>query len=392
MGFIGRQPTPAPLTSSDLADGIVSKAKIANDAVDNTKLDLTDNYSFTGTITGAGQSLRPTSHPLIINGNMELAQRGTSFSDVANGAYTMDRFRTSVDDDGAVTITQEGLTTGNAFNNGFRKALKCDVTTADTSATSTQKFWLQYNIEAQDCQVLKFGSSNAEKITLSFWVKATKTGTNVVRMYVYDSDRSCSQSYTVSSSDTWEKKVLNFPAETHSSGDIDVNNEGGIQISWALMAGASFQSGTLATTWGTNTSANDFVGQVNNLDSTSNNFHITGVQLEVGEFTSSTIPAFQHESYAENLRRCQRYFEICEGGKQFYNSSSHQPRVNVDFREVKRATPTIANISTAENCANQIQYAVGSIDDKLCARVNAVNAFVTGEKFFYGKFSADAEV
>jgi hypothetical protein len=259
------------------------------------------------TLAGAGLAKRPNKKPIIINGNMAVAQRGTSFADVANGAYTMDRFRTSVSDDGAITITQEALTSGNAYNDGFRTALKCDVTTADTSMTGNQKFWIQQILEAQDLQVLKYGTSSAEKITLAFWVKATKTGTNVVRLYAYDDDRSVSASYTVSSSDTWEHKVLNFPADT--TGVIDNNNGQGIQISWALAAGADFQSGTLATSWGTNTVANDFVGQVNNFDSTSNNFHLTGIQLEVGEFTSSTLPPFQFESFGENLARCQRYFE-----------------------------------------------------------------------------------
>ncbi len=262
---------------------------------------------------GVGDSLRPNAKPLIINGNMAVAQRDNSFADVANGAYTLDRYRTSVSDDGAITITQEALTSGNAYNDGFRTALKCDVTTADTSMTGNQKFWVQQIIEAQNLQVLKYGTSSAEKLTLAFWVKATKTGTNVVRLYAFDDDRSVSASYTISQSDTWEHKVLNIPADT--TGVIDNNNEPGIQISWALAAGADFQSGTLATTWGANTTANDFVGQVNHMDSTSNNFHITGIQLEVGEYTSSTLPPFQHESYGDNLARCQRYFTMVADGR-----------------------------------------------------------------------------
>ena len=257
------------------------------------------------TLAGAGLAKRPNKKPIIINGNMAVAQRGTSFADVGNGDYTLDRYRTSVSDDGAITITQEALTSGNAYNDGFRTALKCDVTTADTSMTGTQKFLIQQILEAQDLQVLKYGTSSAEKLTLSFWVKATKTGTNIVRLYAFDDDRSVSASYTVSSSNTWEHKVLNFPADT--TGVIDNNNGQGIQISWALAAGGDFTSGTLATSWAANTAANDFVGQVNNFDSTSNNWHLTGVQLEVGEFTSSTLPPFQHESFADNLARCHRY-------------------------------------------------------------------------------------
>ena len=159
---------------------------------------------------------------------------------------------------------------------------------------------------------MKFGTSNAKKMTLAFWVKATKTGTNVVRMYAPDDNRSCSISYTISSSNTWEHKVLNFPADT--TGVIDDDNGSGIDVGWGLSAGSGFTSGTLATTWASNTSANDFVGQVNHLDSTSNNFHITGIQLEVGEFSSTTLPPFQHEDFGDNLSRCERYYQtICEG-------------------------------------------------------------------------------
>ena len=297
-----------------------------------------------------GSDPRPLSKPLIINGNMAVAQRGTSFADVGDGVYTLDRFETSKSTDGAVTVTQETLSSGNAYNAGFRTALKCDVTTADGTLASNQRFFIQQIIEGQNLQVLKFGTSNAEKLTLSFWVKATKTGTHVVRMYAYDDDRSASISYTVSSSDTWEHKVLNFPADT--TGVIDNDNGQGIQIAWAMGAGASFQSGTLATTWGSNTTANDFVGQVNGLDSTSNNFHLTGVQLEVGEFSSTTLPPFQFESFGDNLARCQRYFQmIAEGDNKSIGVGGYYTGANVgvvlDLKEEMRTTPSITQSSGA---------------------------------------------
>ena len=259
------------------------------------------------TLVAAGLGKRPSSKPIIINGNMAVSQRGTSFSAVGDGVYTLDRYESAKNNDGAVTITQEALTSGNAYTDGFRTALKVDVTTADGTLAGTQRFLVQQIVEAQNLQSLKFGTANAEKLTLSFWVKATKTGTHIVRMYQYDDDRSASIAYTISTTNTWEKKVMNFPADT--TGVIDNNNGHGIQIAWAVGAGADFQSGTLATAWAGNTSANDFVGQVNGLDNTSNNFHLTGIQLEVGEFSSTTLPPFQHESFADNLQRCQRYFE-----------------------------------------------------------------------------------
>ena len=312
-----------------------------------SKIDVAN--MLTGLVPNDNTIRRPLSKPLIINGNMAVAQRGTSFADVGDGVYTLDRFETSKSNDGAVTVTQEALTSGNAYADGFRTALKCDVTTADGTLASNQRFFIQQIVEAQNLQSLKFGTANAEKLTLSFWVKATKTGTHVVRMYAYDDDRSASISYTVSSSDTWEHKVLNFPADT--TGVIDNNNGQGIQIAWAIGAGASFQSGTLQTTWGSNSAANDFVGQVNGLDSTSNNFHLTGVQLEVGEFSSTTLPPFQHESYGDNLARCQRYYyfhvsesingdadtTICLSSQ--YNSSSVKGYITFPTR--MRANPTL---------------------------------------------------
>ena len=258
------------------------------------------------TLAGAGLAKRPNKKPLIINGNMAVSQRTTSTT-IANDGVVTDRFKHQISHDGATTVTQESLSSGNAYTNGFANALKIDVTTADSSLSASQRYFINYSIEGTDIQNIKKGTSSAEKLTLAFWVKATKTGTNVVRCYTPDSDRSCSQSYTISSSDTWEHKVLNFPADTTGTVIADDNTSGMI-FTWGVAVGSSYTSGTLATTWAANSSANDYVGQVNNLDNTSNNFHLTGVQLEVGEFSSTTLPPFQFETFGDNLARCQRYY------------------------------------------------------------------------------------
>ena len=137
---------------------------------------------------------------------------------------------------------------------------------------------------------------------------------------------------------------MNFPADT--TGVIDNNNGHGIQITWAVGAGASFQSGTLATAWAGNTSANDFVGQVNGLDSTSNNFHLTGVQLEVGEFSSTTLPPFQHESFADNLARCQRYFQKIQATVVFANHTGGALALGATNIHPMRANPTASTSGT----------------------------------------------
>ena len=253
---------------------------------------------------------RPNAMPLVINGDMAVSQRATSKTGVNGGGYfTIDRIETNNSGAfiGTWTQTKESLSSGDAFNNGFATSFKMDNTTANASPAANSQCRIDYNFEGQDLQLLKHGTANAEKTTVAFWIKATKTGTNIVKMYKTDADRSCSIAYTVSQSNTWEYKVLNFPADT--SGAVIANdNTLGIKMSFAIAMGSNYTSGTLNSTWAASVSANGYVGQVNNGDSTSNNWEITGLQLEVGEHTASTIPPFQFESFGDNLSRCQRYY------------------------------------------------------------------------------------
>ena len=267
------------------------------------------------TLAAAGLQ-RPNAKPLIINGDMAVAQRATSVTSVSNGDggyQTCDRmrFNESGSMNAALTITQESLTSGNAYLNGFANAFKVDCTTAESSPDASLWVRLNMRLEGQDLQVFKKGTSNAEKYTLAFWVKATKTGTSTIELYDNDNNRSIGGSYTISSSDTWEHKVVNFAADT--TGAFGDDNAESLRISWSLSAGTNYTSGTLPTAWESSTVANTAVGQVNHLDNTSNNFHITGVQLEVGEFSSTTLPPFEHESFGDNLQRCLRYYYRANG-------------------------------------------------------------------------------
>ena len=146
---------------------------------------------------------RPNAKPLIINGDMAVAQRGTSTASITDdGYYTIDRFKLLLDTLGTWTQTQESLTSGDAYTDGFANALKMDCTTADGSPAAGDRMFLFQRLEGQDLQMIKKGTANAEKLTLSFWVKATKTGTNICELGDNDNSRKISQSYTISSSDT----------------------------------------------------------------------------------------------------------------------------------------------------------------------------------------------
>ena len=256
-----------------------------------------------------GKDPRPSASPLIINGDAAVAQRGTSFTSVSSGSnFPVDRFEFYPNSLGAYTIIQEALTSGEAYNNGFRTALRIDTTTADASPASSDYAILRTKLEGQDLQLFKKGTSNAEKFTLAFWVKSNKTTTGQVNLFDIDNNRLVSGTYATSSANTWKKKVINFPADT--TGAFDNDNALSLVVEFFLDGGSNFTSGTAPTAWETQANADRNANNFAIGSSTDNDFAITGVQLEVGEFSSTTLPPFEHESFADNLKRCERYFQV----------------------------------------------------------------------------------
>jgi len=264
---------------------------------------------------GVGDSLRPNAKPLIINGNCAVSQRGTAATDESSGGYyRVDMMYFANTSMGEGRLQQETLTSGNAFNNGFTKAWRVDCAVADASPAAGDKMYLQYNFEGQDLQVFKKGTANAEKFTLAFWVKSNKTGTGNIQLKDKDnSNRQCTQSYTISSANTWEHKVCVFGADT--TGAFGNDNGKSLNINWWLDSGTDSDSGTANHgTWEAQDQTKVNAGGTLNIqDNTANDWAITGIQLEVGEYTSSTLPPFQHESYGDNLRRCLRYYYRANG-------------------------------------------------------------------------------
>ena len=244
---------------------------------------------------------------IIINGDMSIAQRGTSFTGIGDGdsQYTLDRFKWAEEgatDTAEYTISQS---TDVPTGQGFARSLKVDCTTADTSIDANNIQYVGTSIEGQNLQYLKYGTSNAESTTLSFWVKSNKTGTYGVALLGNDSpETQYSQTYSISSADTWEKKTLTFEGDTSQGFDND--NGSSLLIQWYLVAGTNKTSGS-SQTWGTTTQANRAAGQTVNLaDSTSNEWYITGVQLEAG----TTASDFEFLPHDINLKRCQRYYAV----------------------------------------------------------------------------------
>jgi hypothetical protein len=275
-----------------------------------------------------------TGRNLIINGAMQVAQRGTSETGVTTEKYANapDRFKFIIGNAGTWTVSQS-----TTAPEGFSNSYKLDCTTADASLAAGDYIIVSQFIEGQNLQHLKKGTSNAEPLTLSFWVRSAKTGTYIVEIRDNDNTRSISQSYTVSSANTWERKTLTFSGDT--TGTLGNDNGNSLAVQFWLAAGSTFSSGTLATSWGSVTNANRAVGQVNIADSTSNDWYITGVQLEVGEQATP----FEHRSYGDELFLCQRYYQRTGNFTGFFNNTTGRIRgILIGAREM-RASPTASN-------------------------------------------------
>jgi len=273
---------------------------------------------------------------LIINGAMMIAQRGTSFADPSDGAYVMDRWKTR-NPTGTPAFT---WTKDSESPDGFGSSLKCDCTTADTSLAAGEFCRIEYHAEGQDLQAFAKGTSSAKKAILSFYVKTNKTGVYVVNMDDADNSRNFSASYTVSDSN-WNRYTISIPADTTGAWGND--NGGSLEIDFGLAIGSTRNSGDagdLPTAWGAHASNTQFAGQVNFADSTSNDFYITGVQLEVDSTGSGVATDFEHRSYGDELARCQRYY--WQNSQNYYATaytSAHRV-VQIDHPQPMRATPT----------------------------------------------------
>ena len=278
---------------------------------------------------------------LIINGAMQVAQRGTSSTGITGGGYyTVDRFRTAYNSSpDELQFTQEQSTDAPT---GFANSLKLTVTTAETTLAVAERVRLQQRIEGQNLQHLKYGTSNAEYLTLSFYVKSNVTGTYGIHFNNEDSSRSVCASYTISASGTWEKKTISIAGDTTGSFGNDVNRS--LDVCWVLAAGTDYTSGTLATSWETQTNANTAPsGQVDITDTVSNYWQITGVQLEVGDKATP----FEHRLYGEELSLCQRYYwqneDVFVYGKS--READRHRDCTISLPVQMRATPTVTKLT-----------------------------------------------
>ena len=297
-----------------------------------------------------------TETPIVINGDMQIAQRGTSATTLAlsSGGFRyndVDRVSINAGNVSTGQISTEQIDSG---LDGFPKAKRITVTTAESSPATNGFLSIQYGIEAQNLQLLKYGTSNALPITLSFYVRSSVTGTFVGNIVQVDSrpseNRVFPYNYTINSTNTWEKKVINIDADT--SGVISNDNGLGFEINLTyLYIGSDYTSGTV-NTWNSNASGNSYMNnptRVNLLATNAATFDMTAVQLEVGDYNTTTLPPFQFEDRATSLARCQRYyaqFDYADGNRFaeciFRSTTRGQGNVSQSL-PIMRATPSVSS-------------------------------------------------
>jgi len=255
------------------------------------------------TVRPQGMGFNTGRRNLIINGAMQVAQRGTDIDGVANGGFCTDRFKMRIANTDNLVLNLDQSTD---TPDGYPNSLKLSVGTVESAIAADEFLQFGQVIEGQNLQHLKWGTSDAETLSLSFWVKSSVTGTYAIAVFQADGSSSpdrryYSKTYTISSANTWEYKTLTISPNTDDA--IANDNTEGLRINWTLSTGSNYTSGS-NDVWGSQT--NWSVGHNASWITTSSaTFFLTGVQLEVGENASD----FEHRSFGEELALCHRYYQ-----------------------------------------------------------------------------------
>ena len=293
------------ITTASLADDSVTGAKIEN------------NPTIAGNLTVSGEFIPSeaiANKNIIINGNFSVDQRGITKSGgihSGNGDYNLDKW--TIEDSGNIDNLVMNITQHADTPNGFDGyCLKYQCKTVESAVAADEFYSLNQYVESRNLQHLGFGTADAKSITVSFWVKSSLTGTFGFSIYQDDGGDIVSAPYTINSADTWEKKTLTFAGNTADSPAND--NTRGWKVQWGLWVGSNYNT-TATSTWTTYSNARRFGGHVQNGLATvdESTWQLAFVQVEAG----STATAFEHETYDETLRKCQRYFVMDKAGSAY---------------------------------------------------------------------------
>ena len=319
---------------------------------------------------------------IIINGDMSLAQRGTSATTLAlsSGGFRyndVDRFAVNAGNISSGQVSTQQIDSG---LNGFPKAKRITVTTAEASPAASGYLSVIQNVEAQNLQYLKYGTSDALPLTLSFYVRSSVTGNyagniiqidNSARVFVFN--------FTINSANTWERKTISILAD--ASGLINNDNGIGFEINFAyLYLGSSYNNGTL-NAWNANSGTDEYSNsatRVNLLATSGATFDITGAQLEAG----TTASDFEFLPHDVNEQRCMRYFEYTTGSNTHAGLYSGSTYIGQHFYKVrKRTRPTLSDWtgSSGSSLNNSSGGDRGGTDNMYFVNGNAGSYLIVGK-------------
>lgn len=274
---------------------------------------------------------------LLDNGDMQIFQRATSATNPGGGYDTVDRWRSSQNSSGLGNYNAEKSTDTPV---GFGSSYKLTKSGATTQGSGNSAYIQQY-IEGQNVQHLQYGSSNAKKLTASFHVKSSVTGTYGVTLNDGMNTKSNVQTFTISSANTWEYKTVTFNGDTATA--IPNDNTPGLSLIFALGVGSDRQTSSTNTWVSGDKLSTSSQTQWTQTDGAT--FFLTGCQLEVGE----TATEFEHLPFSEQLNRCKRhYYQIVHDGARRYgvdglysNGAGAGLNVMISHPVPMRAGPTV---------------------------------------------------
>lgn len=331
---------------------------------------------------------------LIINGGMTIHQRGGTINSSGTGPYSLDRFRGYSSGGGVFSMEQSTTVPNNTFSN----SLKCTVTTNDASVASSDFYALDHRVEGYNIIQTGFGTSDAVPVTLSFWVRSSVTGTYSAYIYNADGTKVYVFTYTISTADTWQKVENTFTGET--TGTWNKTNGVGFLVGFNLGRGSDFD--TTADAWQTTTgyALASTSSDVEWIGTSSATFYITGIQLEVGE----TATPFSHQSYGDEIARCQRYY-VENGPLIGFWTNATSFRQTICFPVAMRTSPTISIIDTngyheyyssvGYNGISSIPFADGDsfgADFMIASSANRGRSYGDPSKLYQREISFDAEL
>ena len=320
---------------------------------DAITLDNSGKCAVTGTTITAdtGKFTNLPNRNLIINGAMQVAQRGTSSSATGNQYLTLDRFRLTYNgQDEALTQEQADVASGTTpYNLGFRKCFKLTNGNQTSGAGATDYARIGYAIEDQDLATSGWNYTSASSyLTFSFWIKSSVAQSFKVDFYA-ECGSNQAQDYSIDtgslSADTWTKVTKTIPGNSNLHFDNDTGT--GIHIRWLPFFGTDYTDNSVTEdAWGSYSSTTRTRDNTSTWWTTNDaTFELTGVQLEVGDHATD----FEHKSYGQELALCHRYY-YTQASAYFPSPMSMQ----FQFPTIMRAAPTITHSHTGSPTINNV--------------------------------------